>query len=102
MTYESAAVRSAATELGIDARAHASRFDADGAVLFFTLTDAESGEPLADDQVADARATVEEAAGEAGAYLLGAPNLVLDPYFETLRETLDPNGILNPSALTSG
>ncbi|MCE9579351.1 MAG: FAD-binding oxidoreductase [Deltaproteobacteria bacterium] len=70
------------------ARAHVSRFDADGAVVFFTLAGGEA-----------ARATAETAAREAGGYLLGARATALDPYLIGLRAALDPHGIMNPNAL---
>jgi len=78
---------------GAAARAHISRFDADGAVLFVTLD-------RAGDPVEDALVTVAERAAEgAGAWLLGARAHKLDVYLRALRETLDPHGIMNPGAL---
>jgi hypothetical protein len=78
------AVRAAA---GPDARAHIARFDADGAVLFFTLP-------------AEATAAAEEAARAAGGWLLGSRAKPFDPYLASLRQALDPKGIMNPGALT--
>lgn len=92
------AVLAAAAAAGAAARGHVSRFDADGAVLFFTLHDAE-GVPLDDARAAALREAAEAAAHEAGAFLLGTANPQLEPYFVTLRRTLDPHGIMNPGAL---
>jgi alkyldihydroxyacetonephosphate synthase len=75
------------------ARAHISRFDADGAVAFFTLT---QGDAPAD---ADAVAAAERAAGAAGGWLLGARAHKLDAYLRALRDALDPDRIMNPGAL---
>ncbi len=82
------AVVAAAQQAGVSVEGHASRFDLSGCVMFFTLGDV------------DARATIEAAAREAGAYSLGARNAALEPYFAELRATLDPDGIMNPGALT--
>jgi alkyldihydroxyacetonephosphate synthase len=75
-------------------RAHISRFDADGAVVFFTLT--RDGAP------ADAAAVLaaERAAEAAGGWLLGARAHRLDSYLRALRDALDPDRIMNPGALT--
>ena len=91
--YEAA--RAAAKDAGIAIRARASRFDQRGGVLFFTLTDADGGQ-LDDQVVALRREAVEIAAGAAGAYLLGAWNPKLAPYFAELRRVLDPSGMFNP------
>jgi hypothetical protein len=64
------------------ARAHISRFDPDGAVMFFTL----------DGEVAVA----EKAAEAAGGWLLGARAVKLDAYLHALRAAIDPAGIMNP------
>ena len=45
-------------------------------------------------------AAVERAAEAAGAWLLGARALKLDPYLRALRESLDPGRIMNPGTLT--
>ena len=80
---------------GVSICARASRFDQGGAVLFFTVASKSSG--FVEDDNADAlRPKLEEAAAAGGAYLLGAWNPSLTPYFETLRKVLDPAGILNP------
>jgi alkyldihydroxyacetonephosphate synthase len=67
------------------ARAHISRFDPDGAVVFFTF----------DADIADA----ERAAQAAGGWLLGARADKLDTYLRALREALDPHRIMNPGTL---
>jgi hypothetical protein len=92
------AVCGAARAVGSTARAHVSRFDADGAVLFFTLVGA-SGKPLDGQRLDDARAACEEAAKGAGGWLLGSRSVQLDPYLTALRAALDPRGIMNPGAL---
>lgn len=96
-TYE--AVLAAASEAGVSARAHASRFDTDGAVLFFTLVDTDSGEALSGGACEAARTACEAAAAEAGAYLLGSRDAAMDSYLSDLRSALDPHGIMNPGAL---
>ncbi|HWO23833.1 MAG TPA: FAD-binding oxidoreductase [Kofleriaceae bacterium] len=78
---------------GAAGRAHISRFDADGAVLFVTIDEAE---PAA---AAERLAAVERAAVAAGGWLLGARAHKLDPYLRALREVLDPDRIMNPGAL---
>jgi len=92
------AVRDAANLAGARARAHISRFDADGAVLFFTLTD-DLGQPLAGDALESAIDAATEAAAKAGAALLGHSQKEVDPYLAAMRERLDPHGIMNPAAL---
>lgn len=88
-----AAVNAEATRLGAGARAHVSRFDADGAVMFFTID--RDGVP-ADDTTC---ASIERAADAAGAWLLGARAGKLDAYLRAMRDTLDPNRIMNPGTL---
>ncbi len=78
--------------LGADARAHISRFDADGAVVFFTITRAGGLAP-------EAVVIAERAAETAGAWLLGARATKLDTYLSALRTALDPHGIMNPGTL---
>jgi alkyldihydroxyacetonephosphate synthase len=88
------AVAGAVTGAGARARAHASRFDADGAVLFFTVTDAAGAALEA------AVAAAGEAARGAGAVLLAERvHPPMEPYFQALRRLLDPAGIMNPAAL---
>jgi alkyldihydroxyacetonephosphate synthase len=87
------AVTGELTSLGRSARAHISRFDADGAVVFFTL--ARSGAPADEATVAIA----ERAAEAAGGWLLGARAHKLDSYLRALRDALDPDRIMNPGAL---
>lgn len=73
---------------GGTARAHISRFDADGAVAFFTIEGA-------DDLVSSA----EVAAAGAGGWLLGARATKLDAYLDALRAAIDPHRIMNPGTL---
>ena len=89
------AVRVACAGMGVGLRAHASRFEADGAVLFFTLL-GPGGQPLAGDELASARAMAEAAASAAGAVLLGSENREMEQYARELRRRLDPAGIMNP------
>jgi alkyldihydroxyacetonephosphate synthase len=79
--------------LGWASRAHISRFDADGAVVFFTLT--RDGVPADPSAVTAA----EHAAEAAGGWLLGARAHKLDSYLRALRDALDPDRIMNPGAL---
>lgn len=85
------AVRGAVAAAGATSRAHISRFDASGAVLFFTFEGAAS---------AAVRDAAEAAARASGGWLLGARSGALDPYLTALRAELDPDGIMNPGALT--
>jgi len=87
------AVIAEGTRLGASVRAHVSRFDPDGAVLFVTVD--RDGAP-ADDTTS---AAVERAAEHAGAWLLGARATKLDAYLRALRDHLDPNRIMNPGTL---
>ncbi len=88
------AVRSA----GAAPRAHISRFDAGGAVLFVTFVDA-SGAPLTGAAAERIKDAAEVAARAAGGWLLGSRARELDPYLIRLRASLDPDGIMNPGAL---
>ncbi len=87
------AVRASLARLGADVRAHISRFDADGAVVFLTL----SRDGITDDPALLAAA--ESAAQSAGGWLLGARAEQLDSYLQALRDALDPDRIMNPGAL---
>jgi len=78
---------------GASARAHISRFDADGAVMFFTME--RSGEPIDDSLLTAAEKAVEAAGG----WLLGARAHKLDVYLRALREAIDPDRIMNPGTL---
>jgi alkyldihydroxyacetonephosphate synthase len=89
------AVTAEAARLGAKARAHVSRFDPDGGVIFFTLTSAE-GSPLDD----TTSAAVAKTAETAGGWLLGARAHKLDAYLRALRDTLDPHRIMNPGTLS--
>jgi alkyldihydroxyacetonephosphate synthase len=90
-------VRAAAQRAGGDLRAHISRFDAHGAIVFVTLL--RDGAVIA--STADpAYREVLAAAESAGGYLLGARAIRLDPYLAALRAAIDPHGIMNPDALT--
>ncbi len=88
------AVRAAAEPLGARARVHVSRFDADGAVEFFTFV-APGGEAMSGELPA-LRAAAAEAAEEAGAILLGSSPAGLDTYERELKRLLDPQGIFDP------
>ena len=77
-----------AARLGTKASAHISRFDPDGAVMFFSI-DSE-----------DAVAPVERAAEAAGGWLIGARATKLDGYLRALRDALDPHRIMNPGTLS--
>jgi alkyldihydroxyacetonephosphate synthase len=84
--------------LGRAARAHISRFDADGAVLFVSVDGRRgSSERNGDDDPAVAAA--ERAAEAAGGWLLGARAHKLDTYLRALRDALDPDHIMNPGTL---
>jgi alkyldihydroxyacetonephosphate synthase len=85
-----AGVRAAVVAAGGTVRAHISRFDADGAVVFFTL-----GGPRPE----ALREAAEAAARSAGGWLLGARATRLDPYLASFQAALDPTGIMNPGAL---
>jgi alkyldihydroxyacetonephosphate synthase len=85
-----AGVRAAVVAAGGTVRAHVSRFDADGAVVFFTL-----GGPRPE----ALREAAEAAARAAGGWLLGARATRLDPYLASFQAALDPSGIMNPGAL---
>jgi alkyldihydroxyacetonephosphate synthase len=78
---------------GASARAHISRFDADGAVLFFTL---ERAGAAIDDSLLTA---AEKAVEAAGGWLLGARAQKLDTYLRALRAAIDPDRIMNPGTL---
>ena len=88
-----AAVTAEAKRLGATVRAHVSRFDADGAVMFFTF---ERDQGAADETTC---AALEKTAEQAGAWLLGARATKLDSYLRSLRDTLDPQRIMNPGTL---
>ncbi len=92
------AVRAAAQEHDAAARAHASRFGLDGAVMFFTLVSPLTGAPLDGERLEDVRAEATAAAAAAGAFLLGVYQEHLGPYLAELQRQLDPNGIMNPGA----
>ena len=87
------AVRAELERAGGTARAHISRFDADGAVIFLTL---ERDNELADEALV---AQAERAAEAAGGWLLGARALRLDTYLRAMRDSLDPDRIMNPGTL---
>lgn len=75
------------------ARAHISRFDADGAVAFFTLlVDGVPAEPAV-------VGAAERAAEAAGGWLLGARAVKLDAYLRALCDALDPDRIMNPGTV---
>ncbi|HEX4416284.1 MAG TPA: FAD-binding oxidoreductase [Kofleriaceae bacterium] len=91
--------------LGGTLRAHISRFDADGAVMFLTPertgtgtgNDSAAAEAIA--AAAEIVAAAERAAQAACGWLLGARAQELDTYLRALRDALDPDRIMNPGAL---
>ena len=89
------AVRAAAQTLGARSRVHVSRFEADGAVEFFTFTEP-GGEVASGERIAEIRAVAGEAAEGAGAILLGSSPAGLDPYERELERLLDPRGVFDP------
>lgn len=78
---------------------HASRFDRDGAVMFFTFLDHDSDRVLSGLLLREVRKCAESAARDAGAVPFGDDSPSLASYVEDLRRALDPNGIMNPGAL---
>jgi alkyldihydroxyacetonephosphate synthase len=90
-------VREQLAAMGVVARAHISRFDADGAVLFFTF--AREGSPLEGLHDETVRAVAESVAEQVGGWLLGARAVKLDAYLRDLRLALDPHQIMNPGTL---
>ncbi|MEO8704165.1 MAG: FAD-binding oxidoreductase [Kofleriaceae bacterium] len=86
------AVIAQARAAGAVTSAHISRFDADGAVLFFTITRGDVVDP-------EILVVCERAARTAGGWLLGARATKLDPYLNALRDALDPDRIMNPGTL---
>ena len=91
------AVIDALAAAGAAGRAHISRFDADGAVIFLTIGDPDpAGAAPATEALL---AAAERAAEAAGGWLLGARAVKLDPYLRALREALDPDRIMNPGTL---
>lgn len=82
------------TRLGASVRAHVSRFDPDGAVMFFTI---ERDGSAVDEMTA---AAIERAAEGAGAWLLGARAHKMDTYLRAMRDVLDPGRIMNPGTLS--
>jgi alkyldihydroxyacetonephosphate synthase len=89
------AVRAAAERLDARARVHVSRFDADGAVEFFTFVELD-GELIAGERTGAIRSAAAQAAEEAGAVLLGSSAPGLDPYEAELKRLLDPQGVFDP------
>jgi alkyldihydroxyacetonephosphate synthase len=87
------AMQTETARLGVQLSTHVSRFDPDGAVMFFTL-DPPSRE---DDTTMTA---LERAAETAGGWLLGARAHKLDAYLRALRDALDPQRIMNPGTLS--
>ena len=77
---------------GASVRAHISRFDADGAVMFFTIQRGGETDP-------DAVTVAERVVQAAGGWLLGARAVKLDAYLGALRDALDPERIMNPGTL---
>ncbi|MEZ4360474.1 MAG: FAD-binding oxidoreductase [Kofleriaceae bacterium] len=92
-----AAVRASAQTLGAAARAHLSRFDLDGGVMFFTFT--RDGHVLSGLEAGQVLATCAGAADAAGGWLLGARAAKLDSYLLALKRALDPDELMNPGVL---
>lgn len=92
-----AQVQAAARSVGATARAHISRFDLDGAVLFFSFL--RDGAVLTPETASDVISSAARAADGAGGWLLGARVTKLDPYLLALKRALDPDEILNPGVL---
>lgn len=92
------AICGASRDAGLQASAHAARFNSDGGVLYFSITDS-NDTLLAND--AEAIAKVKDAAESAGAYLIERVNPSLSKYFESLRDALDGPRHLNPGVLRS-
>jgi len=88
------AVRDAASQLDAGVRIHVSRFEADGAVVFFTFADA-AGEVIAGDALAAIRTAAETAAEKAGGILLGTSPEGLETYERELKRLLDPHGVFD-------
>ncbi len=86
------AVCAAAKRDDTEVATHISRFDRDGAVMFFSLN------PAREHTVAQCLA----ASTAAGAYPLGATLPQFENYFRSLRGYLDPHDIMNPGALRAG
>jgi hypothetical protein len=83
------AIVEAARGAGRHARAHISRFDEDGAVVFVTLLDGERADPSG-----PARDAVVQAARAAGARTPGERDPAMQPYLDALKVALDPRGAL--------
>jgi len=80
------AVIAACAAANTPARVHISRFDADGAVLFFSFD-------------GDGTEVAERAAVSAGGWLVGTRAAKLDSYLRALRDAIDPDRIMNPGTL---
>ena len=86
-----AEVRAALAASGATTRCHISRFDADGAMVFFTLERA--------GEAADAAiSAIAERAAEAPAAGLLRARATLDPYLRCA-SSVDPHHIMNPGTL---
>ncbi len=92
------AVIAEAERLGVAARAHISRFDPDGGLMFFTISAGDGPDEPGELDAARLHA-IEQVAEAAGGWPLGARATKLDSYLRTLREVLDPRGIMNPGTL---
>jgi len=89
------AVRAAVEKLEARSRVHVSRFDADGAVEFFTFVEP-GGEAIAGERTGAVRGAAAQAAEKAGAVLLGSSAPGLEPYEAELKRLLDPHGVFDP------
>lgn len=90
-------VQGAAHSVGAGARAHISRFDLDGAVVFFSFS--RGGEVLAAEDAGEVVSLAARAADAAGGWLLGARATKLDPYLVAFKRALDPDELFNPGVL---
>ncbi len=92
------AIKTASTQQGLHSRAHASRFNTDGGVLFFTISE-RSGPSIPGNS--SQMQEIKDSAESAGAYLIERVNPSLKSYFESLRDQLDAKRHLNPGVLRS-
>ena len=90
------AIQDVARDLGVSPRAHITRFDADGAMLYVSLTAGDRTD--AGDGGAAILEALATAAADAGGWPVATRPGRLEPYMQALRRSLDPKGILNPES----